>query len=118
MASKSLRRYDVQAKVGLIVSIVAMVGVVGMIAVLVRNYSADLQAILIGKGSLILPAYLLVAAGTMLLGAVGVALGFNSAGQRRNEMQRRSWAAFFIGGLACSAAMICLAVFWMNKISI
>jgi hypothetical protein len=51
----------------------------------------------------------------MLSGAIGAAVGFNSAGHARNKLSARSWLGFF----ACMAVLtlaICLFVFfWLTK---
>ena len=61
------------------------------------------------------PMFLLGTAGTMLLSVTGAVLGFNSAGQRRNELQRRSWTGFFLGTAAFAGAIICLAAFYFLR---
>ena len=118
MASKSLRRYDVQAKVSLIVSILAVIGCVGLVMLLLRNYDSGLGAIVYGGGSLYAPIILVGTAGTMLLSAIGLVLGFNSAGQRRNETQGRSWAGFFLGTAGLAGAIVCLAMFWFLRLGL
>lgn len=118
MASKSLRRYDVQAKFSLIASLAAGLGCVGLVVLLMRRYDAGLGAIVYSSKSLYAPAFLAGGAGTMLLSAVGLVLGFNSAGERRNEMQGRSWAGFFLGTAFFAAAVICLAMFWFLKLGL
>ncbi len=115
MASKSLRRPDVQAKFSLILSILAGVGFVGMVVLFGLRYDAEFRAVTYGDKSLYAPVFLLGAAGTMLLSAVGLILGFNSAGQRRNELQKLSWISFFLGTAVLAGAAICLAMFWLWK---
>jgi hypothetical protein len=114
VARGSLRRYDVQANWSVLLSIAAVIPLIAVLGLLYRNYNAQLNVILFGN-----QAYMLcVVAGVgaaMLFSMVGILLGFNSAGQRRNEQQRRSWAGFFIGAFMMSLAIIVLAAFWFLK---
>ena len=112
MASRSLRRYDVQAKVSLVTSVLGCIGVLGLIVLLARNYDSGLSVITYRTGTLYAPAFLLGTAVTMLLSAIGLVMGFSSAGQRRNTMQGRSWAAFFVSTAVLAGAIICFTMFW------
>lgn len=118
MASKSLRRYDVQAKVSLMVSILAGLGFVGMVILLFRNYNSELGAVIFGAEGVFAPIFMLSTGVTMLLSAIGLVLGFNSAGQRRNDLQGRSWVAFFLGTAVLAGAIICLAMFWFLQMKL
>ncbi|MCP4592007.1 MAG: hypothetical protein GY842_14830 [bacterium] len=112
MASKSIRRYDVQAKVSLIISLLGCVGFAGLIAIMIRQYRFDERLFIYARDGMVQPVFLLGTAITALLGAIGAAIGFSSAGQRRNPMQRRSWVAFFVGTAVVAGAIISLALFW------
>ena len=115
MASRSLRRFDVQAKVSLIISILAGVCFVTLVVLFARNYSSELGAVIYRTGSLFAPLFLVGTAATMLFSTVGLVLGFNSAGQRRNDLQGRSWAGFFLGTAFLAGAIICFALFWLLR---
>ena len=120
MARGSLRRYDVQAKVSLWVSCAAVLGMLVLVYLLFLkgNYSRELRAIVFGAKSMYGPAVFLVTAGTLVLAAVGAALGANSAGQRRNTTPQRSWAAFFISAATMSLTIILFAVFWFFRMRV
>lgn len=109
MASVSLRRFDVQAKLSLATSLMAAVGLGALVYLIFRNYERELGAIVFKASGRFPMIFLLACAGTMLLSVVGMALGISSAGERRNEFQRRSWTGFFIGTAVLSGAIICLA---------
>jgi len=113
---KSLRRVEVQAKVSLIFSLVSLVPLAAGAFQMARHYRSSLRAIQFDKDGLFMPALILCCLATMLLGAVGVALGANSAGERRNDQQRKSWAGFFLGVATASLGLILLAAFWMYKL--
>lgn len=114
----SLRRYDVQAKVGLIVSCAAVLCVAGLVGLILRNFQRDLGIIVYSPKSMFGPAVFLMTAATFLLGGIGAALGANSAGQRRNEYSKRSWAAFFIGAASISLTIILFVAFWMYRVKL
>ncbi len=104
MAKFSLRRYDTQARVSVIVSLASIVSLMALVVLLCRNLAWSERVIFYGN-----PAARLVVYGaafmTMVLAASGFGLGLNSAGQRRNDKPQLSWTGFFIG-----AAILCLTV--------
>lgn len=118
MARGTLRRFDTQAKASWIVSLAAVAGVVILAFLAWRNLDMELRVIRFSRGSLYRPLYLGICAVTMLLAVVGLALGFNSAGQRRNEMQRRSWMGFFAGTGAFSLAIVLFWVFYLLQLAL
>ena len=104
MAKFSLRRYDTQARVSVIVSLASIVSLMALVLLLYRNLAWSERAIFYGN-----PAYKLAVYGagfvTLLMAASGFGFGLNSAGQRRNDKPQSSWTGFFIG-----AAVLCLTV--------
>lgn len=110
MASRSIRRFDTQAKVSSVVSLIAMVGVLAMAGLSLRNLDPELRVIRFNPEGFYRPAFLGICAATMFLAVIGLGLGLNSAGQRRNELQKRSWIGFFMGTAAFSMAIV---LFWM-----
>ena len=117
MARASLRRFDVQAKVSLYISCIAVLCMVALAFLLLRNFEREMRVVVYGGGSLFAPVVLGVTALTLLLGAVGAAMGANSAGQRRNNLSKRSWAGFLLGCATVSATIILFAMFWFNRIA-
>ncbi len=104
MPKFSLRRYDTQAVVSMILSLVALGGLVILAALLTRNLNWADKVIVYGNQKYRL-LILLIATVTGTLAAAGFGFGANSAGQRRNEKAGLSWVGFFIG-----AAVMCLTV--------
>jgi hypothetical protein len=105
----SLRRYDTQARFGLILSLLAAVGLLALTALILSadkgfryfsfkdltiTFSPSRRMMILGTGLL-----------TALLAVSGFGLGLNSAGQRRNDKPMLSWISFFVG-----AAVLCMAV--------
>jgi len=78
---------------------------------ILSRYNPDLRAIQFGKAGMFRPAFLACIALACLLAAVGAGLGINSAGQRRNTEQGKSWTGFFIGVAALSLSIIVFAAF-------
>ena len=114
MARSSLRRFDVQAKWSLVFSVLAALICLALAALLVRNWHSGLHQITFRN-----PLFKIIVVGiaglSMLLAVFGTALGFNSAGQRRNEKQRLSWIGFFLGSGMFTLAVVLFAAFWLLK---
>ena len=114
MAKISLRRFDVQAKWSVWVSAASVLPCVTMAWLLVRNWRGDIHQIVFAN-PMFQVTYLGCAAATMLLAVFGLVLGFNSAGQRRNELQHRSWLGFFVGSGAFTLGVILVLAFMLLK---
>ncbi|NOT00550.1 MAG: hypothetical protein HOP29_07970 [Phycisphaerales bacterium] len=114
----SFRRYDVQARwaVGVAVTALAPLGVA--VWSLLRRYDGQLGAISYSRQGLFLPGFLATIGVTGLMAAVAVVLGFNSAGQRRNDRQGLSWAGFFMGTAVLSLSLIALAAFMSLRMAV
>ncbi|MCP4251186.1 MAG: hypothetical protein GY778_29470 [bacterium] len=110
----SIRRYDVQAKWSVWLSILAGLSCLGRVAMFARNWNWEIRQVIF-RHPLWMPLYLSSTGVTLVLSVFGVALGFNSAGQRRNELQRRSWVGFFMGSGVFTLAVILFAAFWLLR---
>ncbi|NOX58953.1 MAG: hypothetical protein GXP29_08870 [Planctomycetes bacterium] len=111
MAKGSLRRYDVQAKYAFLISLCAVGGVAALTVLIFRNFKQDEMSVVYSRNGLFGPIVVITTALTCLLAATGAAIGLNSAGQKRNELNRRSWMAFFIGTGALSVTLILFVAF-------
>ncbi len=107
----SLRRFDTQARYGLIASFASILPLLCAIFFSFNRYNANLQAIEYGKEGKFKIVFILLILVSVGLSVTGLGLGFNSAGQRRNDEQKKSWMAFFIGAAGLSAAIIILFAF-------
>ncbi len=103
MAKFSLRRYDNQARVSIVVSLASVVTLLGLVLVVFRNVDWSEQVIYYGKNRKL--AVYGATALTLLLSTIGFGMGLSSAGQRRNDKQQLSWIGFFVG-----AGVLCLAL--------
>jgi len=110
VAKFSLRRYDTQARAGVIVSLASIVSLLAMLVLLLRNFGWSEGVIFYGN-----PAYKLMIYGaafvTILLAAFGFGFGINSAGQRRNDKPHLSWIGFFIGATVLCLTIVLLVIF-------
>lgn len=111
----SLRKYEVQATYAARLAIVSAIPLVIGLWLTSRNYRSELGQILYGSKKYLLMhhASLLVALGVSFLALV---LGWNSAGQRRNDRQGQSWTGFFVGGTVFTASLILMIAFYMLRL--
>ena len=47
---------------------------------------------------------------------VGFVLGWNSAGQRRNDKPMRSWVGFFVGGGVVTLDVVLMLAFYLLRL--
>ena len=118
MNLSSLRRYDVQARVGLWTSLAAVLPFLAAALQSYLRYDHQLRAIQYGQQGKFKIAFLLCVGLAMMLSVLGLGLGYNSAGQRRNKEQRRSWLGFFIGTTVLSFSVILFFAFLKLKFEI
>ncbi len=113
MAKLSLRRYDVQARVSVILSIVSLVFLVGLTALIFRYPKLLIQekVILYNPRGLRMPLIYIFGLTALGLGIAGFGLGLNSAGQRRNDKPTHSWIGFFLGAGSITFTLILLYLF-------
>jgi hypothetical protein len=116
VAFRGLRRYDVQAGYACGLALVSVLPLLAAAALAYRNYHHHLGQIIYGEKSLFLPVFAGLVLLSMVPGAIGLALGWNSAGQRRNDKPARSWVGFFLGGGVLTADTILLIALWMLRL--
>ncbi|HOB74578.1 MAG TPA: hypothetical protein PKG54_08625 [Phycisphaerae bacterium] len=115
MPNFSLRRYDTQARVGLILSLLAAVCLLTL-AALVLNADKGFEQFSFKDLTVVYgpTRYKMVLASglvTILLAVSGFGFGLNSAGQRRNDKPALSWISFFMGGTVLCLALVILFFF-------
>ena len=105
MAKFSLRRYESQALASVVLAIASCISLIGQALLVFRGINYSEWTILYGNPNRRYMVYC-AAAVTLLLGFSALGLGFNSAGQRRNERPQMSWVGFFLGvGVVCLATV-------------
>jgi divalent metal cation (Fe/Co/Zn/Cd) transporter len=112
----SLRKLDVQATYSLVLSLASVAPFLAAAFALARNYEPDLRAFVYGAHGKFLIAFLACVGLSALIAAVGFVLGWNSAGQRRNEKSSRSWIGFYVGGLTLTLNIVLLIAFWLLRL--
>ncbi len=116
MRFQHLRRYDVQADYACVLSLISVVPFLGGVALVLRNYHHELGQIIYGSKGLYLPVFLGCLFFSTVPSAIGFLLGWNSAGQRRNNKPRRSWIGFFLGGSILTLELILFIAFYMLRL--
>lgn len=116
MAIGGLRRYDVQAKYAVVLSVGSAVPMVAAAILALRNYNHDLGQIIYGSPGPFLPTFFACLGISLLAGTIASALGLSSAGQRRNDKPVRAWVGFFVGSSVVAGNVILLIAYWMLKL--
>jgi len=93
----SLRRFDVQARMSFVLAWVALLPTIGALILAWRNYHNDVREIVYRSNNYALALMACVGIGGLMAG-IACVMGYNSAGERRNDQSSRSWFAFFLGG--------------------
>ena len=114
----SLRRFDVQATYASVLAIISAAPALAAATLMLRRYNSELGQVVYGSGSRFLPVFLGIILVSMLFSAVGLLLGWNSAGQRRNDKPARSWIGFFLGGGVLTFDLILLIAFYMLRLEL
>ncbi len=114
MAKFSLRRYEVQARVAVYLSIASAICLAGLALLVFRHPRAVIhdQMIIYNPKSMRVPLIYLFTVLSLGLGVAGFGFGWNSAGQRRNDKPTHSWIGFFIGAGTITFTLILFYVFW------
>ncbi|MGB9624401.1 MAG: hypothetical protein ACPMAQ_06015 [Phycisphaerae bacterium] len=107
----SLRRYDVQARVSVVLSAAALVCVAGLAVLVFQHLVIREKVIPYNPKSLRMPLVYVSGLLALGLGIAGFGLGLNSAGQRRNDKPVHSWIGFFLGAGAITLSIILLFLF-------
>lgn len=114
MAKFSLRRYDTQATVGMYCSLVALLCLAAQVFLIFQHLNPDEWIVFYGPTRRI--AIFVATAATLGMAAIAAGLGFNSAGQRRNDKGQLSWIGFFIGALVFSLSIALFLFFhWRGE---
>lgn len=116
MAFRNLRRHDVQASYSLLLAVASIIPCLAGAYLCVRNYQDELGRIVYGAEGRFIPAFIGSLLAAMLLSSVAFSLGWNSAGQRRNDKSRHSWIGFFVGGAILTCSFILVIAFVMLRL--
>jgi hypothetical protein len=88
------------------------------VALLVRNLDMENFWVAYNPRSKYLPILAVSLMLSVAGGGVGALLGFNSAGQKRNNKSGLSWAGFFSGAGVVTVALCCGVFFYLTKFAV
>jgi len=113
-----LRRLDVQANYAAVLALASVVPCVAGAVVLIWKYDATLGRVVYGAAGKVVPVFAVCVLASLLPAVVSFVLGWNSAGNRRNNQPGRSWVGFFLGGTVATIDVILLVAFMMLRLEI
>lgn len=116
MRLSQLRRYDVQASYACALALISVVPFIVAAALAYRNYHHPLGQMIYGSKGFFLPLFAGSLMASIVPGTLGMILGWNSAGQRRNDKPARSWLGFFVGGTVTTLDLILVIAFLMLRL--
>ena len=114
----NLRDAQLQARVGLILSVASVVCVLVLGALILENFNPAERTIAYSPKSLRYPAILGLTGLSGFLAVVWFGLGISSLGHKRNARQRESWIGFLLGALVVSLTIILYMLFRMFALAI
>jgi len=115
---EKLRRYDVQATWAIASAVAAAAPFFAAVYLAVSRFDGVLGQIRYGAQGRFVPVFLGCIALSGMLALLGFVLGWNSAGQRRNDHSRRSWTGFFLGGLIATLDLVLLIAFMRLRLEV
>lgn len=118
MPTMNLRRYDVQATYAFALSLLSVAPFLGALVLAATRFDPVLAQIRYGSQGRFVGAFAACVLVSMAPSALAFVLGWNSAGQRRNDKQTRSWAGFFLGGFILTLNFILLLTFYKLRLEI
>jgi len=115
---EKLRRYDVQATWALFSAVLATAPFLAAAYLVFSRFDSVLGQIRYGSHGRFIPAFVGCVGLSGLLAMLGFILGWNSAGQRRNDKSRRSWTGFFLGGLIATLDIVLMIAFIKLRLAV
>lgn len=109
---RTLGTYENQARLSVALAVVGGVAGLAAIALLIRNFDPQTKYVAYSRETLYLPLLGAALLFSLVAGVAGLGLGFNSAGQRRNERSRLSWLGFFLCAGVITIAL-CAGIFFV-----
>jgi CDP-diglyceride synthetase len=111
VAKFSLRRFEDQALASAVLAAGAVLPLLAFLLLMLQNLNKEFIVV---YGPNRRMAILAAAAATLLMSAGAFGFGLNSAGQRRNDRQRLSWAGFIGGAFVLAITIVGLVFFFMQ----
>ena len=111
-----LRRFDIQATYAMTCALISSAPCAVAVWLAISRYHPELRQIVYGAQGRFEPAFIAAIVGSIIPGMLGFALGWNSAGNRRNDRPIRSWIGFFVGGGVVTMDLVLLIAFYMLRL--
>lgn len=112
----NFRRYEIQAvwSIGLALASLGPAACATWLAL--RNYDKQIGRIIYGSDGSFVIGFAGCVVASMAVAFFGFAMGWNSAGQTRNDRSTASWAGFFVGGAILSTDIVLMLAFYMLRL--
>jgi len=111
-----LRRFEVQARCACWLAIASLAPLIVALWQMLKRFDSQIGRIIYGAEGNFVPALAVIVLASLVPAMLGFVLGWNSAGQRRNDRSSRSWLGFFLGGAVVSADIILMLAFYMLRL--
>jgi hypothetical protein len=117
VAKAKLDSYENQALLSVALCVVGAISAAALAFFVLGAYEPDLGVRFQAGGR---RWYAIIAASALALAssAIGLVVGFNSAGQKSNKLNERSWAGFFLNAGVFTAALCVFVFFWLMKLPV
>ena len=110
-----MRRYNVQAAYSAGLAIASTIPLLAAAWLAWKRYDGVLGQIVYGSRGRFVPAFLSCILISLVPSTIAFLLGWNSAGQRRNDKSGQSWIGFFLGGAVVTFNLVLLIAFYMLR---
>lgn len=107
--------HEWQAKLGLGLATVGVLSLLALVAMVFRHFNLEEFAAFYLVNS---PRFYLILVATavgLATSGIGFIVSLNSAGQRRNQLSRVAWAAFFLNAAVITATLCVFVMFWFAR---
>lgn len=115
MAAKERLGFETQALLSIAFAIIGALATLAAAALVFRNFKADSGFTYYNAKGMWYPILGVALLGALGSSVIGIALGFNSAGQKRNTQSTRSWVGFFMCAGVLAFALIVGMFFFFTR---
>jgi hypothetical protein len=118
MAVSAQGKFEKQARLSLILAVVAGLAATGVIVLFMRNFDQEVGRIVFGRGGSFILGVVGGLGAAMIASAAGFFLGLNSAGQKRNTASKLSWTSFFLNATMIALTLSLAVVFYLLRMDV
>jgi prepilin signal peptidase PulO-like enzyme (type II secretory pathway) len=110
-----LKTYEGQAKVSVLLAVLGGLALVGVLALICRNFDLATWFTTYNPNGFWLPILGVGLLAALAASTIGFFVGLHSAGQRRNTRSALAWLGFFVNALIITAALSSAALFVFTR---